>query len=127
MNDADVLRAAASVLEDLGLYPQLSRNELRAEADKIEQQAALRGDPVPCTAGLFTRKEAELARNGAASLVIDELGLGERDSDLLDLAGAVAAELIDQDPPGAVTLDGVIRARYSDSPAKVRSWWTAWS
>ena len=125
MNDADVLRAAASVLEDHGLADDTADpDELRAQADELERQAGRAKEPVPWTAGLFTRREAEWARNHAAELIAAELGLSERDTDLLALAGAVAAELIDN--PG-ITLDEVIAARYDDSPAKVRSWWTSWT
>jgi hypothetical protein len=61
----------------------------------------------------------------AADLVITDAGLGcgEREADLVALAGRAALALLER--PGAL-LDEVMDARYEGGTARVRSWWDDW-
>ena len=74
---------------------------------------------------LYTRDEIRDAIASGAALVSDDLGLSERDADLLLLVlYAVMARLDDKD----IDLDTVIRENYPDTtPAQVRGWWTSWT
>jgi len=59
----------------------------------------------------------------ASAMVLDELGLGERDADLLDLVGRAFADRLS----GARTpLDDLISQAGRD-PADVRTWWSGWT
>ncbi|OKH95406.1 hypothetical protein [Streptomyces uncialis] len=68
----------------------------------------------------YTRADISKAVNGGADLVHDELGLGERDYDLLGLIVNAAMAVLDQ--PGT-SLDDVIRDSYKEEPEEVRGWW----
>lgn len=75
MHDADVLRAAAAAMKDHDdLVPgafKLGSHVLAVEAmaGRIEQDAAEHGDPVPATAGLYTRDEVAAAIDQAGGAV----------------------------------------------------------
>jgi hypothetical protein len=129
MNDADVLRAAASVIHDTEDLPgnrayraDAWRNASENLAKLIEKNAG--GGPVQATAGLFTRDEVNDATDAAVDLLVRELGLGGRDMDLLRLMASATAGTLD-DP--AIDLDSVITCSYDDVPSTVRGWWNGWA
>jgi hypothetical protein len=67
---------------------------------------------------IITRAAATGAFAAASAMVVEELGLGERDADLLDLAGRAFADRLG----GACTpLDDLISQAGRD-PAGVRQW-----
>lgn len=59
-----------------------------------------------------------------ADLVIDELRLGERDTDLTDIVRAAIRTSMTR--PDA-SLNDAISEHMSDSPEQVRSWWFGWT
>jgi hypothetical protein len=61
----------------------------------------------------------------AAALIVDELGLGERDSDLYSLIEDALLYRLTE--PGEPTLDQVITRYRMDIPEEVRSWWNGWT
>lgn len=73
----------------------------------------------------YTREEVDTAADAAVDMLIAELGLGDRDIDLLRLAcAAVAGKLADS----AATLDNVVECSYDGvSTAELKSWWNGWS
>ncbi|MFI5777008.1 hypothetical protein [Nocardia sp. NPDC051570] len=75
--------------------------------------------------GDLTRGDFIGALSEGMSLVYQELGLGERDWDLLDLAvKAILVRAYDD----SASLDDVIEIGLDGvSPSEVRSWWTGWS
>jgi hypothetical protein len=80
------------------------------------EQAA--GTEPPVT---FTREQVSDAVNAGADLVVDGLGVGEAESDLVNLVvNAIVAVL---ESPG-ISLDDVIRQNYETDPAEVRGWWS---
>lgn len=111
MNDADVLRAARSILHDHGL-PDYWKH-LAESADMIEKAAD--GGPVACTAGLFTRDEVGGAVNAGADLVLDDSGIGvsDRGRDQVNLIVNAQMQMLDAAQTGdKPTLDQVIVACY---------------
>ncbi len=75
-------------------------------------------------AGKYTLEQVSVAANDAADMVRDELSLGERDSDVLNLAvHAFLAVLVNP----RVNFDRVISSNYAEPPGEVRSWWSNWS
>ncbi len=129
MNDADVLRACAAIVHDHDELP--GSRPYRSDAwinacetlAKLIEQAAEDG-PVAATAGLFTRDETTAALDRAMDVLRAELGLGERDTDLLTLFCRVAAGALGGEP---VTLDEVIGVHYEEPAQIVRAWWNGWS
>jgi hypothetical protein len=73
----------------------------------------------------FTREEVDAAVHDGVGLVVSELGLGERDADLLHLTAAV--QLAKLGYPPLFTLNEVIERDYDVPPAEVRGWWDRWS
>jgi hypothetical protein len=115
MNDADVLRSAAAILADYKLHG----GHLLGLADSLTADAARHGDPLPCTAGLFTRDEVSTALNQAArqfrqvgnpgGIETGDTLAARDDADLLvNLAGQALAH------PG-IGLDEAIYAAYADA------------
>lgn len=80
---------------------------------------------VSAATGTFTPEEIAEITLGAADMLEIELGLGERDTDLLSLMiAAVGVRLSDPD----AALDAVItRALPDRTPVEVRGWWDGWS
>jgi hypothetical protein len=80
-----------------------------------------------CAKRMYLRDQVDAAVHAASALLADTpggLGLGERDSDLLDLHAAAVMHLLG-DPDA--TLDQVIEQNYDGkTPAEVRGWWTRW-
>ena len=76
---------------------------------------------------LFSRGEITQAVSDAVSLVEAGLTLGERDTDLLNLAANAARTLLGAADPDAVTLDQVLDDNYDGGAATVRGWWNGWS
>jgi hypothetical protein len=120
MNDADVIRAAASVLHDhddvIGASKALQRL-LASTASLLEDKT--RDGGVPCTAGLFTRDEVSTAVNNGVDLVSGGVGLSDSGQDLLNLVVNAAMSALD-DP--AVTLDVAIASSYDEDPETVKGW-----
>jgi hypothetical protein len=128
MHDADVLRACAAIVHDHDELPGNRTYRSYAWINACESLAKLieraaEDGPVAATAGLFTRDETTAALDRAMDVLRDELGLGERDTDLLTLFCRVAAGALGGEP---VTLDEVTGAHYEE-PAQVRGWWDGWS
>jgi hypothetical protein len=68
----------------------------------------------------YTRDDVEVAVNAGADLVMEDLSLGDRDYDLINLVvNAIMVRLEDAE----ASLDDVIRENYGDSPEEVRGWW----
>lgn len=74
----------------------------------------------------FTRDQVSTAVNAGADLVRDELELGDRDCDLLNVA--VCAMLTVLDDPSA-DLDKVIAQNWElgEGTENPRDWWGGWS
>jgi uncharacterized protein (DUF1778 family) len=74
---------------------------------------------------LYTSDDVNDATDAAADMLIEELRLGERDTDLLRLVAAAAAgKLANPD----ITLDDVASSAYDGVTAEqMRGWWTSWS
>jgi hypothetical protein len=73
---------------------------------------------------LYTSHQVDDATDAAADLLISELKLGERDTDLLRLCAAVVAGKLSD--PG-IGLDDVVACSYDGVTAEqVRGWWTSW-
>lgn len=68
----------------------------------------------------YTRDRITTAVNAGADLVMDNLELGDRDRDLLNLVVNAALSLLDAP---AMTLDDVIEENYETSPSELRGWW----
>lgn len=72
----------------------------------------------------YTTDQVSQATGEAADLVKAELGLGDRDSDLIDLViNAVRTRL---DRPNADFAE-IVAQHYSESADEIREWWTNWS
>lgn len=72
----------------------------------------------------YARSDVSAAVNAAADLIENELDLGERDHDLLDLVvKAVRACLDDR----GVSFDQMVEDNYDHEPDTVRGWWSAWA
>jgi hypothetical protein len=131
LKQSEVLRAAAAVIADNGgqtpgrprIVGPLER-ELLHIAERMEGDAPTWPNR-PAANGVYDREEVDAANDAAMFLLKAELSLGERDTDLLQLAAAVAAGKI-ADPE--ITLDAVIACSYDGITAEaVRSWWNEWA
>jgi hypothetical protein len=72
---------------------------------------------------IITRAAAAGAFADASAAVLEALGLGERDADLLDL---VEKTFLDRLGGARTPLDDLISQACRD-PADVRRWWSGWA
>lgn len=72
----------------------------------------------------YTREQVSEAVNVGADLVRDDLDVGDRDIDLINLVVNAALTLLDEP---SLSLDDVIKRCYDAEPAEVRGWWSGWS
>lgn len=71
----------------------------------------------------YTSDQVSVAVNAAAKTVLADLGLGEREEDLLDLVAELTVSKLER--PSA-TLDESIEENTERSPSEVRAWWGNW-
>ena len=92
-----------------------------SEGDYAKEASAL----VSAVTGTFTAAQFGEVVLGAVDMLEQELGLGERDHDLLSLLVAAVGVRLSVPDAG---LDAVIgRALPDRTPAEVRRWWNEWA
>lgn len=72
----------------------------------------------------YTRDEIASALSAAAGTVHDDLGLGDREEDVLSLVSAVTLAKLER---REATLDEAIEENTDHAPSEVREWWNGWS
>jgi hypothetical protein len=111
-------RIARAQREDVRELPVVLLDQDREYRVRIVGGDKQGGDDSAMTS--YTHRQVSDAVTAGVDLVHDELDLGERDQDLLNLAvNAIMTQLAD----ASADLDDVIRENYNDDSVDVRQWW----